>query len=365
MVEAGTGIMTYSLDELAKATGLALLGDGSVRVDTPAPPERAGIADLAIAMSESYADALRQSAARAAIVWEGASLEAYGLDGALVAGRPRVALAHVTERFQHPSEIAPGIHPTAVIDQSAVIGDGAAVGPFAVIGPRAELGAHSVLGAHVSIGADAVIGDNALLHAGVRIGARCCIGSGFIAQPGAIIGADGFSFEPPQRGSVEAVRKTGSVSSRNEHRFLRIHSLAGVEIGDDVEVGAATTIDRGTLEATRIGAGTKIDNQVQIGHNVQVGETCLLCAQVGIAGSTTLGDRVVLGGKVGVADHTKIGSDVVCAAGSLIGSNIKDGSVMMGIPATHRDQAVRQFMAIKRLPRLVEQVGEMRKKLGL
>ncbi len=317
-------------------------------------------------MSAGYAEALAASEASAAVVWADADWQAMGLAGALLAPRPRVALARITGAFAHPPDPASGVHPTVVIGSSAKIGDGAAISPFAVIGEGVRIGADASIGAHVSIGADARIGARALLHDGVRIGARCRVGDDFIAQPNAVIGADGFSFEPPERGNVEAVRATGAVAGGQGHaRFLRIHSLAAVEIGDDVEIGAGTTIDRGTIAPTRIGDGTKIDNQVQIGHNVRIGETCLLCAHVGIAGSAKIGDRVVLGGKTGVGDQLTIGSDVVCAASTMVASNVRPRSVMMGIPATSRGQATEQVMALRRLPRLQRQVAEIRKKLGL
>lgn len=356
---------THSLEEIARATGLDLVGDGSLRVARAVEPSEAGADDLAIAMNERYACALKASPAKAAILWQGASLAAFGLEGALLAARPRVALAHVTGLFARNDGIAPGWHPTAVVDPSAHVPPDVALGPMTVIGPEAVIGPGSRLDAHVSVGAGARIGADALIHAGTRIGAGCQIGARFIAQPNAVVGADGFSFEPPSRGSVEAVRETGEVTAANAHGFLRIHSLAAVEIGDDVEIGAATTIDRGTLSPTRIGSGTKIDNQVQIAHNVQVGEMCLICAQVGIAGSARIGDRVVLGGRVGVGDHLTIGSDVVCAAGTLVATNVRDKQVMMGIPGTPREQAVQQVLALRRLPRLLDQMAEIRKKLGL
>ena len=358
--------MTHTLSDIARATGLELVGDGSLEVETPAEPGTAGPGDLALAMSPKFSEALAASKARAAVLWDGADWQALGMDAALLAPRPRVALARLTAAFSHPPDTAPGIHPTAVIAPTARIGDGAAIGPFVVVGERAEIGENASIGAHASVGADAVLGTRALLHDGVRIGARCRIGDDFIAQPNAVIGADGFSFEPPERGAVEVAKRTGSVDgAQATARFLRIHSLAAVEIGDDVEIGAATTIDRGTIAPTRIGDGTKIDNQVQVGHNVQIGRTCLICAQVGIAGSARIGDRVVLGGKTGIADHVTIGSDVVCAASTMVASNVRDRSVMMGIPAAPRQQMAQQIMSLKRLPRLMRQMNEVRQKLGL
>jgi len=357
---------THTLEELARATGLTLIGNGSLAVARAAAPSDAGAGDLAIAMSDSYAAALRASAARAAVIWEGAAPADFDLDGALVATtRPRVALALITECFRPRDTRPESIHPTAVIDSSATLGPGSIVGPLAVIGARARVGSGARIGAHVSIGDDAEIGSDALLHDGTRIGAGCRIGDRFIAQPAAVIGADGFSFEPPERGVAETARYAGGLPARSGGGYLRIHSLGGVEIGDDVEIGSASVIDRGTLAPTRIGSGTKIDNQVQVGHNVQIGEACLLCAQVGIAGSSEIGDHVVLGGRVGVADHVQIGSDVICAAGTLVARNVPDRSIMMGAPATSRKRALRQIMAMKRLPRLFQQVEEIRKTLGL
>lgn len=356
----------HRLDEISRATGLQLAGNGSIEIARPAEPGLAGPYDLALAMNSKFAEALSGTHAKAAVVWAGADWQSYGLEGVLFADKPRVALAGITEFHQHPVDVAPGIHAAAMIEPGTEIGPGAAIGPFAVIGKNARIGANAKIASHVTIGSDARIGDDAILHAGVRIGARCQIGHRFIAQPNAVIGADGFSFEPPDRSAVEAARASGSAENTiRAAQYLRIHSLAAVEIADDVEIGASSTIDRGTISPTRIGSGTKIDNLVQLGHNVQVGETCLLCAQVGIAGSTTLGDRVVLGGRVGIADHRKIGSDVMCAAGSLVAGNIPDRSIMLGIPAAPRDQAARQIAAIRRLPRLIETVSEIQKKLGL
>lgn len=366
--------MDYSLAEIARATGLVVVGDDTVRVRRPSEPVGAAADELALAMSLEFAESLKDSAAVAAVIPADADWQGLGLAGALIAPRPRVALARLTQAFAHAPGIAPGIHPSAVIDRSAEIGEDAAIGPFAVIGERARIGPGALIGCHVTVGADAVLGARAHLHDGVRIGARCRIGDDFVAHPNAVVGADGFSFEPPEPGNIEAARRTGAVAARGTggdadgdpgRGFLRIHSLAAVEIGDDVEIGAATTIDRGTIQPTRIGSGTKIDNQVQVGHNVQIGTTCLLCAQVGIAGSARVGDRVVMGGKCGVGDHVSIGSDVVCAAATMLGVNVRPQSVMMGMPAVTRDKALAQFMAIRRLPRLQRQVAEICRKLGL
>lgn len=358
--------MTHTVDAIARATGLTLLGDGTLAVRGPAEPGTAREDDLALAMSPAYAPALSRSRARAAVVWEGADWQGLGLAAALIAPQARVALAGITAHFQHSPDVAPGIHPSAVLEEGARIGPDARIGPFVRIGARARIGAGAVIAAHVGIGSDVVLGAGAMVHDGVRIGARCVIGDRFVAQPNAVIGADGFSFEPPRKGALARTRAGGEIDGpADEGLWLRIHSLSAVEIGDDVEIGAGTTIDRGTIAPTRIGSGSKIDNQVQIGHNVQVGRTCVVCGQAGVAGSTVLGDRVILGGKVGVADHVTIGSDVVVAAGSLVAGNVPTKSVLMGVPAIPRTDALRQLSALRRLPRLVDQLTEIRRKLGL
>ncbi|HSF96360.1 MAG TPA: UDP-3-O-(3-hydroxymyristoyl)glucosamine N-acyltransferase [Thermohalobaculum sp.] len=358
--------MTYSIAEIARATGLDAAGDLSLAVSRPAEPGSAAQGDLALAMSPDYEAALRASKARAAVLWPGADWQALGLAAALFAPRPRLALAGFGDLFAPPPDLAPGIHPSAVIAPDAEIGADAWIGPFAVVGAGALIGTGARIMPHVSIGGRARIGQGALLHPGVRIGAGVRIGKGFIAHPNAVIGADGFSFVTPEPGAAERAQATGKIAPGQPQPQRRIASLGAVEIGDDVEIGACTAIDRGTVADTRIGSGTKIDNLVQVGHNVRIGEACLICGQAGIAGSTTIGDRVILGGRSAVADHLRIGSDCVVAGGSLIGTHVPPGTVMMGtIPALRHDVFSRQLRALRRLPRLLDQVREIRKSLGL
>jgi UDP-3-O-[3-hydroxymyristoyl] glucosamine N-acyltransferase len=205
--------------------------------------------------------------------------------------------------------------------------------------------------AHVTIGADAVIGRDCLIHPGARIGDHVRIGDRAVLHHNASIGADGFSFAAPNG--------TGTP----DRGLLRIHSIGTVVLEDDVEVGANSAIDRATLAATRIGRNTKIDNLVQIGHNVEVGESCLICGNVGISGSVKIGDRVVLGGGVGVADHVTIGSDAMIAAGSGVGSNVPPNAVMAGFPAVPRERAFEQMRLVGRLRSLYAQVTELRERV--
>lgn len=354
--------MPFTIAEIASALGAEAAGETGLTVASVAEPQMARADQLALAMEPSYAAPLQAGGAVAAVVWQDADWQALGLRAAIFAPRSRYVLSGVTRVFEHPIDIAPGVHPTAIVDPSAEVPTDAAIGPFAVIGARARIGKGARIDSHCRIGADTVIGDTALIYAGVTIGARVRIGDDFIAQPGAVVGVDGFSYVTPQPGAVEEARATGRITeaSRTEG-FARINSLGTVVLGNRVEVGANAAIDRGTIANTTIGDGTKLDNLVHVGHNVTVGQHCLLCGQVGIAGSTRIGDRVVLGGQVGVADHVTIGSDVIAAGKSGISSNVPSGRVMMGSPAMKMDLNVESYKALRRLPRALAKLARLEK----
>jgi UDP-3-O-[3-hydroxymyristoyl] glucosamine N-acyltransferase len=196
----------------------------------------------------------------------------------------------------------------------------------------------------------------------VKIGARVRLGDRVICQPGAVVGADGFSFVTPEVSGVERVRRSlGDQGEVTGQSWTRIHSLGAVEIDDDVEIGANSAIDRGTIRSTRIGRGTKLDNLVHVGHNVEIGEDCLLCGQVGIAGSARIGDRVVLGGQCGVNDNIFVGDDVVAGGATKIFTNAPAGRVLLGSPAVKMQSHLEMMKALRRLPRLVEQVRALQK----
>lgn len=342
-----------SIADLAGALDAEAAGDLDLMLAGAAEPASAGPDEIALAMDPGFAADLAHGAARAAILWPGADWRGLGLAAAIFAPRPRYALAGVTRAFERPTEIAAGVHPSAVIDPSADLGDGAAVGPFVVIGARTRVGAGARILPHVTIAEDCVIGDGALILAGVRIGARVRIGDRFIAQPGAVLGADGFSFVTPTPGLVEEARATGALTAGDQDEYVRINSLGSVWIGHDCEIGANSCIDRGTVADTVVGDGTKIDNLVQIGHNVRIGRSCLVCGHVAIGGSTVIGDRVVLGGKAAIADHLRIGSNVVITGHSGVASHVPDNRVMMGYPAVEIGLNVAMYKALRRLPRLI------------
>lgn len=354
----------HTLGSIAEALGAEAVGDLSLPITGAAEPAAAGPTDLALAMDPKFTESLGQGRARSAVLWQGADWQALGLDGAILAPRSRYILAGVSRVFARPVHLAPGIHPSAVVEEGAVLGEDVWIGPFTYIAAGARIGDRARICNHVSIGADVQIGPDSLIHPHVHIGDRVRIGARFIAQPGAMIGGDGFSFVSPNRDAVEEARETGRITAASRTPgFARIHSLGAVWIGDDVEVGANAAIDRGTVSDTRIGDGTKIDDHVDIGHNVQIGRHCLLCGQAGIAGSSVLGDRVVLAGQSGVSDHLTIGSDVVVTGGSGIASDVPPGRIMMGSPATKMSVSVESYKALRRLPRILQKLEAAQKRV--
>lgn len=352
--------MPHTIRDIAAALGAEAAGDLDIVVSRAAEPQAAGADALALAMDPKYAGGIAKGAARAALLWPGADWQGLGLKAAIFAPRGRLAMAGLTVLMDPGPEIAAGVHPMAIVDPSAEIGEGAAVGPFVVIGRGVRIGARARVASHVSVAEGAVIGADALILQGARIGARVTIGDRFICQPGAVIGADGFSFVTPEKSGVEEIRETlGERSEIRAQSWTRIHSLGAVTIGDDVEIGANVCIDRGTIRDTVIGSGTKLDNLVHIGHNVQVGRDCLLCGQVGIAGSARIGDRVVMGGQCGVNDNIFVGDDVIAGGATKIFTNAPAGRVLLGYPAVKMETHVEMQKALRRLPRLAAKVAEM------
>jgi UDP-3-O-[3-hydroxymyristoyl] glucosamine N-acyltransferase len=344
-----------SLAEIAEVLGAKLSGDGRLVVEGVDHPASAEPTDLALAMEEDALAALPQTRAKAAILKSG-SQAPEGLAGVIYADHPRYALAGLTRLFARPPQVAPGIHPSAVVDSSAAIGERSAIGPFVQIGAGARIGPRAVVLGQASIGAGVSIGADALIHPGVRIGDRVEIGDRVILHNNASIGADGFSF---------AIPGPGEPPPPGQPPIQRIASLGTVVIGDDVEVGANSCIDRGTIEATRIGSGSKIDNLVMIGHNNRIGRSCLIAGRVGISGSCRIGDGVILAGGVGIADHVTIGDGAVVLAGAQVGSNrIAPGAVVIGMPAIAKEKFFEQVRQLHRLKRLFADVAELKARLG-
>ena len=357
--------MTHRIRDIAAAIGAEAAGDLELRISGAAEPDQAGPEQLALAMTPAYAAGLARGKALAAMVWPGADWQSMGLKAAIFAPRGRLAMAGLTRLLDKGSGIAAGVHPTALIDPGAEIGADAHIGPFVVIGVGARIGPGARIASHVVIGAGAVIAEQALLLEGVKIGRDVRIGARVICHPGAVVGSDGFSFVTPDKSGIEQIRETlGQRGEIAAQTWTRIHSLGSVTLGDDVEIGANATVDRGTIRKTMIGSGTKLDNLVHVGHNVQIGRDCLICGQVGIAGSSKIGDRVTLGGQCGVSDNIFVGDDVICGGATKIFTNVPAGRVMLGSPAVKMDLHVEMQKALRRLPRLFGRVAALEGGLG-
>ena len=355
--------MALKIRDIAVALKAKAYGDVDLMVTGMAEPSDAGRDDLALAMSKSYADSIPSGEARTALLGHDLDWQSFGLKAAILVRDHRLALSVVSELFAAEQRQESDIHPLACISEQAVIGDDVSVGAYTVIGHGVLIGQGSRIAANCTIEDNVSIGDHAVIHAGVRIGQRVSIGRRFIAQANAVIGSDGFSFA--EHGSrIEDVRRTlKSVASDSHSRWSRIYSLGGVQIGDDVEIGACTAVDRGTVSATVIGDRTKLDNQVHIAHNVKIGRDCLICGQVGIAGSATIGDRVTLAGMTGVSDHVKIGDNVLAAGAAKIYSRVRSGVTVMGSPALEISKNMEIIRNLRRLSRLFKRVSVIEKRL--
>ncbi|MCG7492210.1 UDP-3-O-(3-hydroxymyristoyl)glucosamine N-acyltransferase [Thalassobius sp. Cn5-15] len=354
--------MSITVKDIAASLGAEAFGDVSISITGVAEPAMAGASDLALAMKPAFAKGLPDGQAQVAMLWAGADWQALGLKAAIVAPRPRFAMAGLSAMMDAGQGYAAGIHPSAIVDVRAKLGADVTIGPLAVISAGAVIGDGSVIGPQCFIGADASLGQGCFLREGVKIGARVTIGDRFIAQPGATVGGDGFSFVTPEVSNVEQMRDTlGDAGEAKAQSYARIHSLGSVSVGDDVEIGANACIDCGTVRDTRVGNGVKIDNLAQIGHNVEVGNDTLICAQVGIAGSTRIGHNVVLGGQTGVSDNIFIGDHVITGGATKVLANVPAGRVMLGYPAMKMETHVEAYKGLRRLPRLFRDVAALKK----
>ena len=355
--------MGFTLREISEAVGGYTEGDSTIVVTSVSEPGLASAMDLAFAADEKFADQIKNGDAKVAILSPGMNFRDYGLEGAVFVKRARFVMSTLTKLVDKGQRYPRGIHRTACISNKANIPENVTVGPYVVISDGVHLGENSVIGPMCFIGADTKIGANAYLREGVKIGSDVSIGERFIAQPGAVVGSDGFSFVTEEESAVEIARESLGTAkiAENDNAWLRIYSLAGVVLGDDVEVGANSTIDRGTVRDTRLGNNVKTDNLSQIGHNVSIGDNSLICAQVGIAGSSQVGKNVVLGGQTGVSDNISIGDNVITGGATKVLSNVPAGKIMLGYPATSMDKQIESYKAFRRLPKLLKQISELQK----
>ena len=334
----------FTAAEIASHIGGEVLGDSSVQLNGFALPETAKAGDLVFAETDGYVARAEKSAASAILLDE--TLAATTNTKVLIrTANPRVAFAKVLTLFFPPEKFEPGIHPTAVVSKSASVHASAHVGPWCVIGDRARIGARSVLHGRNQVGADSVLGEDTALLPNAVVYARSQIGNRVIIHAGAVIGSDGF----------------GYVFDEGAHR--KVPQIGNVIIHDDVEIGANVTIDRGALGSTIIGKGTKIDNLVQIAHNVVIGEHSILVAQVGVAGSTKIGSYTTLAGQVGVAGHLKIGNQVTLGAQAGVMTDIPDGEKWLGTPAAPGSEMKRIWASWFRLPELLQRVKELERQI--
>jgi UDP-3-O-[3-hydroxymyristoyl] glucosamine N-acyltransferase len=328
-----------TLAEVARIAEGELEGaDGARTVRGVAPLDEAQPHHLSFVAEARYHPYIQASQAGALLVARGARVELPAGMAAIRVDDPRQALARILPALYPEAAPAPGVHPTAVIGDGAEIADGASVGAYAVVGAgtrvgeRARIGAHVVVGAGCEVGADAVLHPHVTLYDGVRVGQRS------IVHSGARLGSDGFGFVPEGRG------------------LKKVPQVGGCVIGDDVEIGANTTIDRGSIGDTVIGRGTKIDNLVQIGHNCRIGQSVIIVSQVGISGSTRVGDGAVLGGQAGVQGHIEIGAGAKVGGQAGVTASVAPGVTVSGYPARPHREAMRIQAAVFGLPRLVERL---------
>ncbi len=338
-------MQTFTLEEITHIVGGMLTKVEDAKITHIAPPLLSDENTLALALGEEEIANLAKSKAKAALVPLGVQLDGFTT---IEVERPRLAMMKLLNLFYVAPVVYKGVHPSAVVDPSAKLGENVEVGPNVVISHDAVIGDNTKIAANSYIGGGAKVGKNCFFHAGVNIGDRVQVGDDVILHHGVSLGADGFSFVTENPDNIEQARKDGEIKEANKkHVIFKIPSIGAVVIGNNVEIGANTTIDRGTIENTTIGDNTKIDDLVMIGHNCKVGEGCLIVSQVGIAGSCVIGDRVVIAGQAGLADHIEIGSDSIVTAKAGVTKSFPEKSIIVGIPAMPRKDFIKQLKTMK------------------
>jgi len=328
--------MRHTLREIAELIGAQLSGPfEKVEVNGVASLGSAGAQDLVFIEDGKLLDAALESKAAAIIAPAGVAANGAGKPLLLVKS-PRLAFVRAAAMLIEPSEAQLGVHPTAIVHKDAKLGLGAAVGAHTVVGRAVTIGARSRIGANVNIGANVVIGAECQVAANVTIYANTTLGDRVVVHAGAVLGSDGFGF----------------VRDAATGKYEKFPQIGTLEIGDDVEIGANCTIDRGALEATTIGRGTKLDNMVHVGHNVRIGENVVIAAQTGISGSSVVGNGCIIGGQVGIADHVTIEDGAILGAqcGVPSGKVIRGaGVVFWGTPARPLKQHLKELATLAKL----------------
>jgi UDP-3-O-[3-hydroxymyristoyl] glucosamine N-acyltransferase len=325
--------MTYSIQEINNVLKGTIVGDTATKITAPEQLELASISEISFIGNKKYEKFWETSKACAAVVNEDISIEPGENRAFIKVKNADLAMSQVLELFAPPTPLFhTDIHPTATIDPTASIGNGTRIGAGSYIGPNVQLGENVTIYPNVTILDECTIGKNTIIWSGAVIRERCHLGSHCIIHPNATIGADGFGFRPcPERGLV------------------KIPQIGNVILGNGVEVGANSSIDRGKFSSTILGDGCKIDNLVQIGHNSKLGKFCIMAGNSGLAGSVTLGNGVIIGGSASIKDHTTIGDGAIVGAGSGVIGDIPAGKTMLGYPAIEARDALKQWAILKRL----------------
>ncbi|MBI5266943.1 MAG: UDP-3-O-(3-hydroxymyristoyl)glucosamine N-acyltransferase [candidate division Zixibacteria bacterium] len=337
--------ITMTLAEIARQVGATPQGNAQTEISDVAPIERAVFGQISFVANAKYNRHVETTSASALVLLPDVPCSRIPTLRHL---NPYLTFAKIIDLF-YPEErrVPAGVHPSAIVDSGATVDPSAGIGPMVHIGTGSRIGRDSQIMASAFVGGDVRIGERCLIYPGVRILDDTIIGNDVIIHPGVVIGSDGFGFARTDRG------------------MHKIKQVGWAEIQDNVEIGANTTIDRGALGPTVIGAGTKIDNLVQIAHNVEMGKNCIIVSQVGISGSTKLGDGVVLAGQVGLVGHIELGSGVQVGAQSGVSRSIPSGESWFGYPAREIHQSRRIVAVQDRLPDLWKRLLRLEKKVGV
>lgn len=334
--------MKLTVNDLARYLGGEVVGNGDVEIKGVSPVNLVKPGDVTFAENEKYFALAEQSPAVAIIV----PPEIKSSSKVLIRiENPRVALAKVLAMFFPPAKFPAEIHPKAHVGQNVKLGKDVYIGPFAVVKDGASIGDRTAVDAGAVIGRDAVIGNDCVIHSNATIYHKIRLGDRVVVHSGTVIGSDGFGYV--WEGKAR----------------LKIPQVGIVILEDDVEIGSNTSIDRATIGATIIKRGSKIDNLVQVAHNVVIGEHCAIAGQSGMGGSTTLGNNITFGAQVGIADHLKIGDNVMVGAKSGVKDDLAPDNAYLGIPAAPARDAARRFAAVARLPDLVRRVNELQREV--
>jgi UDP-3-O-[3-hydroxymyristoyl] glucosamine N-acyltransferase len=338
--------LPYTVRQLAEKIGAEFSGDGDAVIQSAAPIESAGPGQITFLSNPAYKKFLATTKASAVVVGPDVVVEG---PAAIVAKNPYLAFSQIIDLIYPPAYADVWeIHPTAVVAESASLPDKVSIGPHAVIEDDAVIGENTVIGAGTFIGTKTRIGSECRIAPNVSIMHECRLGNNIIIHAGTVIGSDGFGFAPSEPGQ----------------EFKKIRQVGWVEIGDNVELGANVTVDRGAIGPTVIERGVKVDNLVMIAHNVRIGENSIIVAQVGISGSTKLGKSVILAGQVGLVGHIQIGDGAVVGAQSGVSKSLEGGRTYFGYPARPIGETMKLEAALKQLPELLKRVKAIEAQLG-